>query len=279
MTLWDYLQERMQKYKGQIAFANSGITYDDILSFANRFMEKSKLVLCEGETKESQALNILRCLASGNIAVPINREYGMKNYEYIKNVVQNIETMDMKDLAFLMFTSGTTGQPKGVMLTHLNIISNLEYISTYFDLQGCQTICINRSLAHISALTGELLYALCNGLTIYFYEEMFVPQRLLSYLEQYKIDIFCSTPTIYTLLSTIAREEISSIKVAAISGEILTPMASEQILKSFPQTKFYNVYGLTEHSPRVSALLPTEFNRKMGSQTLQTALLKQATTQ
>ena len=50
-----------------------------------------------------------------------------------------------------------------------------------------------------------------------------------------------------------------------LSGEVLTSKTSETLIAAFPQTMFYNVYGLTEHSPRVSALLPKDFGRKSGS--------------
>jgi acyl-CoA synthetase (AMP-forming)/AMP-acid ligase II len=164
-----------------------------------------------------------------------------------------------------MFTSGTTGNPKGVMLTHENIISNLQYIETYFDLRGLKTICVARPLVHIAVLTGEVLYALCCGLTIYFYEETFMPQRLLTFFQHKNIDVFCATPTLYQTLAIIANDKAFPIKVGVLSGEVLTRRTSENITKAFHNTRFYNVYGLTEHSPRVSALLPNDFVGKPGS--------------
>lgn len=265
MTLWNYLKSKMQKYGNRIAFADSGLTYKDLLGFSECLPSRSQFALCEGETRELQAITILKCLAEGNIAVPVTKEYGEKNYGYIRNVIDNAMDVPLKDLAFLMFTSGTTGYPKGVMLTHENIISNLQYIGTYFDLSGVRNICIARPLVHIAVLTGEILYALCCGLTIHFYEERFMPQRLLSFFRQRKIDVFCATPTLYQALARATKNETFPIKVGVLSGEVLTSKASETLITAFPQTMFYNVYGLTEHSPRVSALLPKDFGRKSGS--------------
>lgn len=265
MKLWRYLKKRMERYKNRIAFANAGLTYADVLAFHEKFSSENKLVLCEGETREEQALSVLKCIASGDTAVPITKEYGLRNYEYIKNKMERASAKAAADLAFLMFTSGTTGVPKGVMLTDENIISNLEYVSSYFRLEGMKSICISRPLVHIAVLTGELLYALCNGLTVYFYEEAFMPQRLLSYFSTRQIDVFCATPTLFQALAVANKNKASCLKVAVLSGEILTKKTSESIAASFSQTKFYNVYGLTEHSPRVSALLPSDFERKAGS--------------
>lgn len=265
MTLWEYLKGKMSEYGEKVAFAHSGVTYKELLNLPCASLNESKIVLCEGASREEQALKILRCLAEGNVAVPITKEYGEKNYRYICCLVEKVPLEARKDMAFLMFTSGTTGQPKGVMLTHENIISNLKYISSYFDLSGMKSICVARPLVHIAVLTGEILYALCCGLTIYFYEETFMPQRLLSYLKKNHTDVFCATPTLYQMLALIAKDGAFSVKVGVLSGEVLTSRVGENIRKAFPATAFYNVYGLTEHSPRVSALLPEDFSRKPGS--------------
>ena len=196
--------------------------------------------------------------------MPVTREYGSREYEKITEKVKAYQG-ETDDLAFVVFTSGTSGEPKGVMLTDDNIISNLEAIGSYFRLENRRTICIGRPLVHIAVLTGELLYALCSGLTVHFYEESFMPRRLLSFFERYQIDVFGGTPTLYRALARAARGQIFPIRTAVLSGEVLTETAAREIAAAFPGTEFYHVYGLTEHSPRVSALPPSEFRRRATS--------------
>lgn len=257
MTLWQYLKERIKPYKDRVAFANSNLTYADILAFEKPNSEK-KLRICSGNTREETAINILKSIAEGNVAVPISKEYGENYCNYINELVDG-NGEDVSELAFLMFTSGTTGVPKGVMLTDENVITNLKYIQTYFDLRGLTKICIARPLVHIAVLTGELLYALCNGLTVYFYEEAFMPKRLVSYFIKNGIEVFCATPTIYSSIATVDREGALPIKAGVLSGEILSRETGYALSEKYPKIKFYNVYGLTEHSPRVSANLPENF--------------------
>ena len=262
MKLWEYLKEKMQPYANKVAFARSGITYGELVGLESG-TGTGKLRLCAGRTRGEQAISILRCIAAGDVAVPAAEEYGKVQYERIAEIV-NKGTERYSDLAFLMFTSGTTGTPKGVMLTDENIITNLEYISSYFRVESAKSICIARPLLHIAVLTGEFLYALCCGLTIYFYEEPLMPQRLNRFLRGNGIDVFCATPTLYRALARVDADAFP-VKVGALSGEILSAEDAKRLQNSFPETKFYNVYGLTEHSPRVSALLPEEFTKRSGS--------------
>ena len=59
MTLWEYLKSKMERYADRIAFANSGLTYKDLLNLSETVKQERRFVLCEGETRERQALSIL----------------------------------------------------------------------------------------------------------------------------------------------------------------------------------------------------------------------------
>lgn len=260
MRLWEYLKEKMLRYADRTAFAGTGLTYAELLRFDEIGGGRGALTVCGENTREATAREILKSIAKGDTVVPVAKEYGEKWCANVREAVR-ANGQVCGETAFVMFTSGTTGVPKGVMLTDENIIFNLKYISSYFDLSGLSRICVARPLAHISALTGELLYALCCGMTIYFYEETFMPQRFLRFLREKRIEVFCATPTLYLSLVKYSAKDFP-VKVSALSGERLTETTAKKISESFPKTKFYNVYGLTEHSPRVSALLPDEFVKK-----------------
>ena len=263
MKLWEYIKEKMLPYRERMAFPEKGITYGELLKMKETKGER-RLRICEGKTRGEQGLEILRSIASGATTVPLSKEYGDKNKEGIRKEIESAGKAS-SDVAFVVFTSGTTGNSKGVMLTDENIITNLEYISTYFRLEGIKRMGIMRPLVHISALVGELLYGLICGLEIYFFEEAFLPQRLMSFLREKKIEVFNTTPTVWLTLLKYSSIKSFPVRVSAISGERLTEKSAKEIAEAFPETEFYNVYGLTEHSARACALMPEDFVRKAGS--------------
>lgn len=159
----------------------------------------------------------------------------------------------LNDVAFLLYTSGTTGHSKGVMLTYHNIWSNVSDIIDYFNLSKRDRLLIMRPLTHASAITGELLPALFAGSSIVVKKNDQFPLTSLKELDESRTTVFCASPTVVRNLSHFAdRYSLTSLRLVVLSGEILTQSYFQHIAKAFPQAQIWNVYGLTEASPRVS---------------------------
>lgn len=266
MTVWQYVKIRMEKYSDKPVLED-GTTYGELIAFiqerAKRYDSVGRLVCASGRSRIAHALEILCALASGNAVVPVDDCYGNERRREIERTVGQ-DTQEYPEIAFVMFTSGTGGKQKGVMLSHENVISNLIAIETYFDVSPEDRILIARPLVHIAVIVGELLYGLCRGATIQFYEQPFLPSQLKRAVFQKHSTVMGGTPTLFRNLLRISPTGLP-LRACVISGERLSAESAAALAASWQGTEFYNVYGLTEHSPRVSALLPQDFSQRPGS--------------
>ena len=261
-----------------------------------------KRIVLYFENPYLEAISILSVLASGNIVIPVSVKYGdilardilglaeadliitdteSDLFQFFDNDILKINNYYIKclgktdiclmpkisedDLAFIMFTSGTTGVPKGVMLTHKNIISNIESISQYFNIASKDKILIARPLYHIAVMTGEFLYGLFCRAAIFFFRHDYNPKLLIKYIRKNDITTFGGTPTLLYYMAKFCYNEKLSLKNIVISGERLQQTIAEKIAEAFYYVFIYHVYGLTEASPRVAALTPDMFCIKIGS--------------
>jgi len=169
---------------------------------------------------------------------------------------------EMEEIAMILCTSGTGGEAKGAMLTESGLIANVQDIAEYFEVDSSDRILIARPLYHCAVLTGEFLLALYRGLQIYFYDGSFNPAAVLACAQQLHATVLCGTPTLFRHLSIYKNKRNPELvlRAAAISGECLSVDTAKKIREAFPFVDFYHVYGLTEASPRVSALPPALFD-------------------
>ena len=272
----------MRKNPYQIICENDNVlTYEEMIAFSEEFAKRLKginccAILCKSEMAASMAL--LSCFAAKVTALPLTQRYGELHCNKILDVIspdaiitdqdgdfQIIHISDFKYIkpkvrpALIMCTSGTTGTPKGVMLSEKNIITNMLDISEYFKISSKDYILISRPLYHCAALTGEFLTALIKGTKIRFYSNRFNPPKMLELIKMYDITAFCGTPTLLNLMSKFCRNECDSLRHICISGECLGKELAISIKKTFNKCDIYHIYGLTEASPRVSYLPPRLF--------------------
>ena len=279
--LYEYIKRRMLENPDQLV--SDGIktlTYSEILERAEelgtQLTEEKYGLLCD--TDFDTAISLFACFYARKTAVPLSKKYGDKHISRIiekvqiahlitsSGVVRISDTMpepeDLTDVALIMCTSGTTGNPKGAMITEKNLVTNLYDIEKYFQINNKDHILIARPLYHCAVLTGELLISLIKGLQISFFSEGFIPQRILSVAKDKKITVLCGTPTLFYHLAALNSKSKNplDLRVIVVSGECMTQKAAESIRRAFSNSKIYNVYGLTEASPRACYLPPEEFD-------------------
>ena len=171
------------------------------------------------------------------------------------------------DLAAILYTSGTTDEPKGVCLTHANLVANALQTRHWIpDLHyGQETFLSVIPLTHSYGMTAAMNIPIAMGAAIVLLP-VFELGQVLQHIKQYKPTIFPGVPSIYMAINqapNVRSYGLSSIK-ACISGAAPLPIEVQEAFEKLSRGRLVEGYGLTEASP-VTHANPLEGVGKAGS--------------
>ncbi|MEM2928103.1 MAG: long-chain fatty acid--CoA ligase [Nitrososphaerota archaeon] len=156
-----------------------------------------------------------------------------------------------EDLATIQYTGGTTGIPKGAMLTHFNLVSNAIAFSKWLKLKKAkETFLTALPLYHVYGMTTSMNTAIYSASTMVIISR-FNPEEALKLIQEYKVTIFCGVPTMYSLLlstSKINDYDLSSLKVCISGASPLPPNIQKEFMEK-TGVLLIEGYGLSEASP------------------------------
>jgi long-chain acyl-CoA synthetase len=162
---------------------------------------------------------------------------------------------DHKDTAVVLFSGGTTGVPKGVCLTHFNLIANALQCRYWLpDIQeGTETFLTVLPVFHAFAMTTSLNLPVILKATMILLPKFDVQETLKS-INHYRPSLFMGVPIMYNKIiqhSRIGKYDLSSIRFC-ISGADSLPIETQQRFEKVTGCKLVEGYGLTEASPAVT---------------------------
>ena len=171
------------------------------------------------------------------------------------------------DLAAILFTSGTTQEPKGVCLSHGNIVANALQTRHWIPdlVSGKEVFLSVIPLTHSYGMTGAMNIPIAMGATIVLLP-VFELQQVLDHIKMHKPTIFPGVPSIYTAVNNapnVRSYGLSSIK-ACISGAAPLPIEVQEKFEKLTRGRLVEGYGLTEASP-VTHANPFERTSKVGT--------------
>ncbi|MHB8894564.1 MAG: o-succinylbenzoate--CoA ligase [Candidatus Geothermincolia bacterium] len=171
----------------------------------------------------------------------------------------------LDDPHFIMYTSGTTGRPKGAVLTHGNTLWNGVNAILMYTLSEADTNLVAAPLFHIGGLSAAATPTIYSGGKVVL-TRFFVPDQVLEFIEKYGVTTMFGIPIMFLLMSMSEKFEttdMSSIR-AMIAGGAPCPVP---LIEKYQDkgVVFSQGYGLTETAPAVSALPEDDIVRKRGS--------------
>ena len=160
------------------------------------------------------------------------------------------EDTSSEDGAFLLYTSGTTKHPKGVLHTHGYTHAQKMQAEYWLDLRGDDRLWCTSGTGWAKSIWNVILGPWSVGTEIFFHEGGFDPAERLSLIERYDITVLCQAPTEYRLLAKTKELEganLASIRHAVSAGEPLNPPVIEK-WKDLHGITIYDGYGQTENT-------------------------------
>jgi amino acid adenylation domain-containing protein len=225
------------------ATANGATDHHPLATIKNRFVLDGGPAVTGGESA-----SLVAALESEDDRAPVARSIDL-------------------DLAAIIYTSGSTGEPRGVMLTHRNLVANARSIVRYLALTAHDRVMCVLPFYYVYGLS--LLHThLAVGGTVVIDNRFAFPNVVLQAMRAHRVTGFAGVPSTFALLlhrSTLGRESCPDLRYVTQAGGAMAPARVREWLARGPAAPFYVMYGATEAAARLTYLDPAKLQDKLGS--------------
>jgi acyl-CoA synthetase (AMP-forming)/AMP-acid ligase II len=170
------------------------------------------------------------------------------------------------DIACILYTAGTTGRPKGVLLSHRTCIWGAVNVVTDVDMKPEYRVLLVFPLYHAAAfmIVVSNLFLGCTNVTM----RVFEPKRVMEIIEQEKINRMTFPPTVWNFilqLPDLGRYDTASVRSLSSGAEAMPVETKRRLLALFPNAALGESYGMTESAATITTLNPRYVLDKMAS--------------
>jgi amino acid adenylation domain-containing protein len=282
-TVVKLFEDQVRKQPDAIALVNGNktLTYLELNQKSNKLanfllskftITKNELVAVKMDRSAMSIISFLAVLKAGGAYVPIDMDYPSQRINYMlsdcdchiiidDNLIEEYlleedklsvcnpdKPIKNKDLVYVMYTSGSTGEPKGVMVEHAGIISLVKN-TNYINIQENDCL-LSISNFVFDGSTFDIFGAFLNGakLVIPAKEELLDLTKLNDLIERNKVSMFFSPTAFFNAMVTSEEVNFGKLKAIIIGGESASVNHIEIFIRKYPQVELVNGYGPTENT-------------------------------
>ena len=178
------------------------------------------------------------------------RQAGPAHHARLKGLAA---ALDPDDTINIQFTSGTTGAPKGAMLSHFNIVNNARYSARAMALDERDRLCIPVPLYHCFGMVLGVLTCVASGATMVFPGESFEPRQTLATVARHRCTALHGVPTMFIAMladeSLAPQHELASLRTGIMAGAPCPIETMRRVIDELHMAEVTIGYGMTETSP------------------------------
>lgn len=171
------------------------------------------------------------------------------------------------DVAQILYTSGTTAEPKGAILTHRALVHHYSSAVMALDIKASDRMLHALPLYHSAQMHVFMMPALLMGATSWLLEVP-APLRVLESIVEHQIDSFFAAPTVWISLANLIEKDptkVSALRKAYYGASIMPTPVLQRLRTALPELGFYNCFGQSEMGPLCAVLRPEEHDARPAS--------------
>lgn len=198
--------------------------------------------------KQSLTLALLDDDLAANVSSDIHSAFSLQDIQSCS--IDRIELLKPPDVAHILFTSGSTGVPKGVMVTHQSVLAFVDWAVKYFSLDNTDRVS-GHSPLHFDLSVFDIFGAFAAGAALHLVPDNFKmrPDLLVSWIRDQRLTQWFSVPAAFTYVAKF--NALNAVKLPCLKrviwcGEVLPVPSLVYWMQHVPQASFTNLYGPTE---------------------------------
>ncbi|MCP4264254.1 MAG: D-alanine--poly(phosphoribitol) ligase [Maribacter sp.] len=208
--------------------------------------ENIKIIVLPTGVNDEVVTNTKECFANYKKNVDLNFVDTVDDFDDTKRDYLNIDI----SIAYIMYTSGSTGIPKGVMISHRSIIDYATWTVKYFNVKPEDRLS-SHAMLHFDLSVFDVYTAFVGGASLHLVPQAYsmFPIKCLEFIQEKELTVWCSVPSFLTYMmksGALKERELPNMRYITFCGEVMPTATVIEWMKAYPHIRLVNQYGPTE---------------------------------